>query len=61
MIGIEVRHDGPAASHFAHQLCDLGLICKDTNTWVLRFTPPLIAVTEELDFALSLFEKVFTI
>lgn len=59
-IGIEVNHDGPEAHDFSDELCHEGLICKDTNKWVLRFTPPLVASREELDYAIALIEKVFT-
>lgn len=58
-IGIEVHHEGHEAHHFAHLLCDEGVICKDTNKWVLRFTPPLVASKEELDYALDIIEKIF--
>lgn len=59
MVGIEVKKDGPDGHDFSHRLCELGLICKDTHKWVLRFTPPLTASMEDLELACNIFEKVF--
>ena len=59
MIGIQVRKDGPDGHDFCLKLYEAGMICKDTHRWVLRFTPPLVSTTEELDHALGIMEKVF--
>jgi ornithine--oxo-acid transaminase len=59
MIGIQVRKDGPDGHDFSLKLYEAGMICKDTHRWVLRFTPPIVSTTGELDHALGIMEKVF--
>lgn len=60
MFGIELTQDGPDGHHFSVELLKLGAILKDTHKWVLRFTPPIVANHDELDFVLELIEQVFT-
>jgi len=60
MFGIELRQDGPDGSHFTKQFLQRGAIIKDTRRWVLRFTPPIVATREDLEWVLGLIEEVFT-
>ncbi|KAA0212934.1 aspartate aminotransferase family protein [bacterium] len=60
MLGIELNRNGPDGHEFTRRLLELGAIVKDTHHWVLRFTPPLVATRDELDFVLGLIEQVFT-
>jgi ornithine--oxo-acid transaminase len=60
MIGIELKQDGPNGHDLAEKLYEEGMIMKDTHGWVLRFTPPIVATIEDLDYALGMIEKVFT-
>lgn len=60
MFGIEFVRGGPDATVFAQKLLELGAVVKDTHGWVLRFTPPLTATTDELDFVLELMERALT-
>jgi ornithine--oxo-acid transaminase len=59
MFGIELTQDGPDGHHFSELLLEKGAILKDTHKWVLRFTPPIVAKKEDLDFVLGCIEEVF--
>lgn len=59
MFGIELTQDGPDGHHFTELLLEKGAIIKDTHHWVLRFTPPIVASKEDLEFALGCLEEVF--
>lgn len=60
MFGIELSPDGPDGHWFSEKLLELGVIVKDTHHWVLRFTPPIVATREDLEFALGAMEQVFS-
>ncbi len=60
MFGIELNQNGPDGHEYTRRLLELGAIVKDTHHWVMRFTPPIVATREELDFALGLIEQAFT-
>lgn len=55
-IGVELTV--PARS-YCEQLKDLGLLCKETHDFVIRFAPPLIITKEEIDWALEKIKSVF--
>ena len=59
MFGIELTRDGPDGHHFSELLLKKGAILKDTHKWVLRFTPPIVATTHDLDFVLGCIGQVF--
>ncbi|MBE7490547.1 MAG: aspartate aminotransferase family protein [Planctomycetes bacterium] len=58
MFGIELTRDGPDGHAVAEKLVEAGLILKDTHRWILRFTPPIVASREELEFALEAMARV---
>lgn len=49
-IGVELNEP---ARKYCEQLMGLGLLCKETHDFVIRFAPPLIISKEELDWALE--------
>ena len=55
-IGVELSV--PARS-FCEQLKELGLLCKETHDFVIRFAPPLIITKDEIDWALEKIKSVF--
>jgi ornithine--oxo-acid transaminase len=59
MFGIELTREGPDGHHFTELLLEKGAIIKDTHHWVLRFTPPIVASKQDLEFALGCLEEVF--
>jgi len=59
MIAIEL-HEGTegGARGVAEKLKDLGILCKETHTNIIRFAPPLVITKEEVDWALERIRKV---
>ena len=59
MIAIEF-HEGTkdGARTIAEKLKTLGILCKETHTYTLRFAPPLIIKKEEIDWALERINQV---
>lgn len=56
-IGMELTEE---ARPYCEALKELGLLCKETHSTVIRFAPPLIISEEELDWAIERIKKVFT-
>ncbi len=56
LIGIEL--DVPARP-FCEALQELGVLCKETHDYVIRFAPPLVAERQDLEFAVEQIRKVF--
>ena len=48
-----------AARPYCEALQNLGVVCKETRSTVIRISPPLIITKEELDFIYEQLEKVF--
>ncbi len=57
-IGIELHEHAGGARRYCEQLMAEGLLCKETHTHVVRFAPPLVIERADLDWALSLIERV---
>jgi ornithine--oxo-acid transaminase len=55
-IGVELTE--PART-YCEKLMGLGLLCKETHDYVIRFAPPLIITKEEIDWAMDLVRKLF--
>ncbi|MDP3148866.1 MAG: ornithine--oxo-acid transaminase [Ignavibacteria bacterium] len=52
-IGVELHPEAGGARRFCEALKDRGLLCKETHTNVIRFTPPLVITKEEIDWAME--------
>ncbi|MHC4840760.1 MAG: aspartate aminotransferase family protein [Planctomycetota bacterium] len=59
MFGIEIKRDGEKGKYYTKKLLEKGTIIKDTHDWVLRFTPPIVASTDDLETVLGWIEEVF--
>ncbi len=59
MIAIEL-HEGTmgGARAVAEKLKELGILCKETHTYTIRFAPPLMIKKEEVDWALDRIKQV---
>ncbi len=57
-IGVEIKKEAGNARPFCEKLMELGLLCKETHQYTIRFAPPLIITREELDQALEMIRKV---
>lgn len=60
MIAIEL-HEGTAggARAICEALMKLGILCKETHTYTIRFAPPLVIRKENIDWALEKIAQVF--
>lgn len=54
-IGVELTEH---ARPYCEKLMALGLLCKETHDYVIRFAPPLIITREELDWAIERIKQV---
>ena len=59
MIGIELTPQAGKARPFCEALLKEGIFCKETRDNIIRFTPPLVITTIEIDWAMTRIEKVF--
>jgi ornithine--oxo-acid transaminase len=55
LIAIEFKTE---ARHIVEEFKDNGILAKDTHSTTIRFAPPLVITQEEIDWALSVIEKV---
>ena len=59
-IGIELHAETGGARPFCEALRDMGMLCKETHDYVIRFAPPLMISKADLDWALEQLEAVLT-
>ena len=59
LVGIDLKPEAGGARRFCEELKKEGLLCKETHENVIRFAPPLIIRTKELNWALKRVKKVF--
>ena len=57
-IGVEIKKEAGSARPFCEKLMELGLLCKETHKYTIRFAPPLVITQDELDQALAMIRKV---
>jgi len=54
MIAIELKKELQiTARQICERLSEKGILCKDTHSYTIRFTPPLIIKKDEVDFAVN--------
>jgi ornithine--oxo-acid transaminase len=56
LIGMELNS---RARPFCEALQERGILCKETHSTVVRFAPPLVISSEEIDWAMDHIEAVF--
>jgi ornithine--oxo-acid transaminase len=59
LIGVELYPEAGGARRFCEALKDNALLCKETHDNVIRFAPPLIIGTKDLDWAFERIREVF--
>jgi len=58
---VQLRPDSPkTARQCCEELLAKGMLCKETHRDVIRFAPPLIISSEDLDWAIDRIEQVLT-
>ncbi len=53
LIGVEIKRESGVARKYTEQLMNLGLLAKETHEQVVRFAPPLVIKSEEIDWAME--------
>jgi len=59
LIGVELYPEAGGARRYCEALAAAGLLCKETHDNVIRFAPPLIIGTKDLDWAFGKIKEVF--
>lgn len=52
-IGVELHPEAGGARRFCEALMNLGILCKETHSHVIRFAPPLVITKDEIDWAVK--------
>jgi len=60
MLAVELTKAAGGARQFCEALKDRGILCKDTHDHVIRFSPPLVMSTEQVDWAMEQIAQVFS-
>jgi ornithine--oxo-acid transaminase len=60
LIGVEIKKSSGRARPFCERLKDRGVLCKETHDQVIRFAPPLVVSSDDLDWALEQVRAVLT-
>lgn len=58
LIGVVLKKSAGKARTYTTRLKEMGLLCKETHDWIIRFAPPLIIKKEEIDFAMEKIAQV---
>ncbi len=58
LIGVEIKQEFGNARPYCEELMKLGLLCKETHDYTIRFAPPLIITKEEIDWSLERIARV---
>ena len=53
MIGLEFQPEAGGARQYCEKLKENGLLCKETQDHIIRFSPPLVITKEQVDWALE--------
>jgi ornithine--oxo-acid transaminase len=59
LIGVEVTDEAHGARRFCEALAERGVLCKETHGTVIRFAPPLVVTSEQIDWLADQVEIVF--
>jgi ornithine--oxo-acid transaminase len=60
LIGVELRPEAGPARPFCERLMQRGVLCKETHESVIRFAPPLVIETSDVDWAIEQVREVLT-
>lgn len=59
LIGLEVTEEARGARRFCEALAERGVLCKETHGTVIRFAPPLVITSEQIDWLADQVEAAF--
>ena len=60
LIGLVLKKSAGKARAYTTRLKDLGILCKETHDWIIRFAPPLVITREEIDSAMEKIRSVLS-
>ena len=60
LIGMELHSEAGGARRFCKALALEGLLAKETRDHIIRFAPPLVISSDEIDWAFEKIERVLT-
>ena len=60
MLAVELKKEAGDARQFCEALMDRGILCKETHNHIIRFSPPLVLTTEQVDWAMEHIAEVFS-
>ncbi|MBF0242086.1 MAG: ornithine--oxo-acid transaminase [Desulfamplus sp.] len=61
MIAIELFEGTQGgARRICEELMGMGILCKETHTWTIRFAPPLVITKSEIEWAMDRIKKAFS-
>lgn len=60
MLAVELKKEAGGARQFCEALKDRGILCKETHDHIVRFSPPLVMTTEQVDWAMERIAQVFS-
>lgn len=58
LIGVVLKKSAGKARIYTTKLKEMGLLCKETHDWIIRFAPPLVITKEDIDFAMEKIREV---
>lgn len=58
LIGVVLKKSAGKARQYTTALKELGVLCKETHDWIIRFAPPLVIRKEDIDFAMEKVREV---
>lgn len=53
LIGVVLKKSAGKARIYTTKLKEMGLLCKETHDWIIRFAPPLVITKEDIDYAME--------
>ena len=60
MIAIELKEGTPGGARaICEALMEMGILCKETHTYTIRFAPPLVITRADIDWAMEKIRKAF--
>ena len=61
MIAVELREGTKGGARaICEKLMDMGILCKETHTYTIRFAPPLVITKEDIDWAMEKIKVAFS-
>lgn len=58
LIGVVLKQSAGKARQYTSKLKEMGLLCKETHDWIIRFAPPLVISKEDIDYAMGKIREV---